>query len=228
MLLAWGIVRGRRKIGLAGILVLLISSNPMVGDVLLRWAEGWAERRVASTVLPADAIVVLSAGRITPPGPAGASEWSDADRFFGGLELYQAGRAPLMIFTDAGGSSAGASEGEILAGLARTNGIPADQVLVTGLVANTADEAREAAKLLRSWQSSQPRVILVTSAFHMPRALRQFEQAGMIVDPFPVDFRVPADRRYGITSVLPSISALARTETAVREAYGRAFYWLFR
>jgi hypothetical protein len=47
----------------------------------------------------ADAIVVLSEGRVVVPGKAAVSEWSDADRFFGGVELFRAGKSPLLVFT---------------------------------------------------------------------------------------------------------------------------------
>jgi hypothetical protein len=47
----------------------------------------------------ADAIVILSGGRVPAPGDPPLSEWRDADRFFGGIDLYRAGRAPLLIFT---------------------------------------------------------------------------------------------------------------------------------
>jgi uncharacterized SAM-binding protein YcdF (DUF218 family) len=212
----------------AGLCVLLVSSNPLVGQALVRWTEHWVERRVASTLPIGDAIVVLSAGRVVAPGPGKVSEWGDANRFFGGLELFQAGRAPLLVFTDAMVPWApdAPPEGAILAAFAQANGVPADRIAVTGRIGNTADEAREVAQLLRGRGLSQPQVILVTSAFHMPRARQQFEEQGMAVEPFPVDFWLSDSTRRTLLDVLPSASALHQTETAVRELYGRAFYWL--
>lgn len=228
MLIAWGTFRRRRRVAVAGLLVLLVSSNPFVGDFLIRWTEEWAERRPAAEVPAADAIVVLSAGRRVPPGPAKVSEWGDANRFYGGLELFRATRAPVIVFTGAWVSwePEAPLEGDVLARYARESGVPAERILVTGKVGNTADEAREVAALLRSRGLTAPRVLLVTSAFHMPRARRQFEQAGLTVEPFPVHFLVPSGRRLTALDVLPSVGALRQTETALRELYGRAFYRL--
>lgn len=228
ILLVWGLARRRRAVAVAGLCVLLVSSNPFVGNVLIRWTEHWAERRVASAMPIADAIVVLSAGRVVAPGPEKVSEWDDANRFFGGLELFQAGRAPLLVFTDATVSWApdAPREGAVLAAIAQANGVPAERIAVTGRIGNTADEARQVSQLLRGRGRSQPQVILVTSAFHMPRARQQFEAQGIAVEPFPVDFWLSEGTRWTVLDVLPSVSALRQTETAVRELYGRAFYWL--
>jgi len=226
ILIIWGVVRRRRAATAAGLLVLLISSNPLVGNFLIRWTEQWAERRVALEMPAAEAVVVLSSGRVTPPGPAKVTEWGDANRYFGGLELFKANRAPLLVFTGAWVSwePEAPLEGEVLAEFARASGVPAAQVLVTGKVGNTADEAREVARLLRARGLEKPRVILVTSAFHMPRARQQFEQQGLVVDPFPVHFLLSQEARRTVLDFLPSIDALAKTQTALRELYGRVYY----
>lgn len=228
MLLTWGLARRRRAVAAAGLFVLLISSNPLMGDFLIRWTEEWAERRVASNVPAADAIVVLSAGHTVPPGSANVSEWGDANRFFGGLELFQAGRASLLVFTGAWLPWApdAPPEGDVLAGYARAFGVPAHQIAVTGRVGNTADEAREVALLFRGRQMERPRLILVTSAFHMSRARQLFEKQGVTIEPFPVHFSTSRHPRPTVLSVLPSVQALSHTQTALRELYGRAYYRL--
>jgi len=228
ILLLWGLLRRRRGLIWAGVVILLISSNPFVGRYAIRSAEGWAERRPVAEVAQADAIVVLSAGRVQAPGPDKVSEWEDANRFFGGVELFTAGKAPLLVFTGAWTSwePDAPREGEVLRGYAESLGVPADRILVTDVVANTADEAREVLTVLTPRLSSAPRVLLVTSAFHMPRATQIFTAAGFIVDPFPVDFWFSADARTTILDVVPSVGALHQTQTALRELYGRAYYRL--
>ena len=69
-----------------------------------------------------------------------------------------------------------------------------------------------------------PRIILVTSAFHMTRAESLFRAAGLDVTPFPVDFRGPT--RITLRSFIPSGTALAQTDLALHEIYGRLYYWL--
>ena len=113
-------------------------------------------------------------------------------------------------------------------------GVPADGMVTTGPVTNTAEEARAVATLLRERRSAPadrgapPRVLLVTSAFHMPRARRLFERAGLTVMPFPVDFQVSAGGGVNVMDLLPTAAALKQTELAWREMYGRLFYFVVR
>ena len=67
--------------------------------------------------------------------------------------------------------------------------------------------------------------LLVTSAYHMPRAIAAFRAAGFPVEPYPVDWRT----RGPIDALQPfgSLSrGLARTDTAVHEWVGLLVYWL--
>ncbi len=235
ILVVVGLVRRRRALVAIGLGVLWLSSTPVVSNLLTRAVEGHAERDVAAAAAAADAIVVLSSGRLLAPGRAGVSEWHDADRFFGGLELFRAGKAPLLVFT--GGWDPSSSriklEGEVLVEYATSLGVGRDSVVTTGRVANTEEEARAVSALLRERRSTRgesaarTRILLVTSAFHMSRAKRLFEGAGLAVSPFPVDFQVQADGTFGLLSVLPAAWALRQTDLVWRELYGRAYYRLF-
>ena len=86
--------------------------------------------------------------------------------------------------------SVGKPEGEHLRDIAEKLGVPSDVILLTENVQNTDQEAKAVAKLLNK---EVPNIILVTSAFHMPRAQKVFEAAGIVVSPFPVDFLSGAD-----------------------------------
>jgi hypothetical protein len=179
---------------------------------------------------------VLSEGRVIAPGIEAISEWTDADRFFGGLELFRAGKAPLLIFTGAevSSDSSVATEGQVLARYAESMGVPEGQIKQTTRVTTTEEEAHAVAKILQQ-QVAGPtlkrdlsHVLLVTSAFHMSRARRLFERAGMVVTPFPVDFKVPTGGRLSVLSFLPNAAALQQTEMALREQYGKLFYLIFK
>lgn len=236
LLVLAGLWLRRRALIWTGAAVLWLGSTPLISALAVRAAEGWAERGQTADASEADAIVVLSGGRVVAPGRAATSEWGNADRFFSGVELFNAGKAPLLVFT--GGwvpwEPKAVPEGKILAGYARVLGVPADRIVTTGRVTNTADEARAVATLLRERRSAPadrgaaPRVLLVTSAFHMARARRLFERAGLTVMPFPVDFQVSAGGGVNVMDVLPTAAALGQTEMAWREMYGRLFYFVVR
>ena len=91
LLLIWGAVRRSRRPAMSALAVLWIFSTPLTAELLWRGLEWPHQRRTAANVLqqarPA-AVVVLGTGRHPAPGPARASEWLDADRFFAGLEAY--------------------------------------------------------------------------------------------------------------------------------------------
>ena len=228
-----GLILRRRAFFMVALGVLYTGSIPLVGRQALKLIEGDAVRNPPQSAPSGDAIVVLSGGRIVAPGTSKVSEWTDADRFFGGVELYQAGKAPLLVFT--GGAApwepSAPSEGEILVGFARRYGVPAEAVMTTRRVYNTAEEAEAVAHLLadQSHVESEAKkksqsLLLVTSAFHMPRAKAQFEAKGFRVVAYPVDFLVSSERQITILDFLPSAKALSQTELGLREFYGRIFY----
>jgi uncharacterized SAM-binding protein YcdF (DUF218 family) len=122
----------------------------------------------------------------------------------------------------------------VLSRYAKEMGAQDDQIVSTGRVSTTEDEARAVASLLSTRYAAlgekheRPRILLVTSAFHMARARELFQRVGLSVYPFPVDFQVTAERSASIIDVLPTAGALRQTENALREAYGRAFYFVVR
>ena len=163
------------------------------------------------------------------PGAAAISEWEDADRFYGGVELFKAGKAPLLIFT--GGwvpwNPDVPPEGEVLREYATAMGLSADSIVTTKRVVNTAEEAAAVRAILATRHPADSHVLLVTSAYHMPRARRLFEKTGLMVSPFPVDFRGMRAAGLSVMDFLPTAAALAQTESALREIYGRLFYLVF-
>ncbi len=239
-----GAVLRQRRWSIAGAVFLLVASLPIVADRLFAWSQ--ADVAPVDETQPADAIVVLG-GAMSYVRPAGEpiAEWGDAiDRVFGGIALARAERAPRLIFSGGGwiGQEGLPSEGDRARELAIQAGIPADRVEVSPQALNTAEEAvtirkmfgaeglaateatANAAAAVRT-ASARPKIILVTSAFHMPRATVTFETEGFEVLPYPVDFRAPV-RRMTLMEWLPSPDALEKTDLVIREALGRAYYRL--
>ncbi len=227
VLLGFTLWRRCRVATLIALLILLLASLPIVSFPLFRLVENNAVRQPITAMQSADAIVVLSGMLTDVRGVDGVvSEWSDADRFFAGVDLYKAGKAPLLVFT--GGrmpwTLSERSEGDQLANKAHELGVPQTALRVTGDVENTADEAQAVAKLLGA---GSHRMILVTSAFHMPRAQFLFEREGITVHPYAVDFKTEAAAPTPM-DYLPSVRALALTDIALRELIGRLYYRLIK
>jgi uncharacterized SAM-binding protein YcdF (DUF218 family) len=223
LLMAYGVIKNNKRYSVAGLVLLYASSTFVIADVLFAKLEGQDLRIEAKDAPRADAIVVLSGTMTHVQGAAGpVTEWNDADRFFAGLELYQAGKAPRLIFT--GGlvpwEKTSQTEGAVLKAHAQRFGIPEASIGVSAEAQNTAQEAVAVRAML-----TESKILLVTSAFHMLRAKQQFERQGFEVSAFPVDFKVRG-KAFTPMDFLPDPRALGLTDMVVREWIGRLYYQL--
>jgi uncharacterized SAM-binding protein YcdF (DUF218 family) len=87
---------------------------------------------------------------------------------------------------------------------------------------NTAENASKSAAILRD--AGVRRIVLVTQAFHMPRAVRLFRAAGLEVVPAPTQFKTAANSSLGPLDLLPQSNALRNSYFALHEWLGIA--WL--
>ena len=214
----------RRGLAITSLAALWFCSLPVVADTLWRAIEQHALRPAVATAPAAQAVVVLGGMTWDIRGEQGMeTEWNEnADRFWAGLDLYKAGKAP-RLFLMAGRlpwEKNQKTEGHWLKEKAVELGVPAENIWLSPEVQNTFQEAQAVAKELPGGT-----ILLVTSAFHMPRARALFEAQGLSVLPFPVDFRV-VENETTLLDFLPNPGALETTTSAMRELLGRAYYWL--
>tara|TARA_B100000963_G_C22605159_1_gene662126 strand:+ start:875 stop:1534 length:660 start_codon:yes stop_codon:yes gene_type:complete len=214
---------------------ILFFSNGIVSELLWRLVESPWQRISAEKALISDAIVVLSGSRHAAPGDEKIVEWLDPDRFFAGIDLFKKGKAPIIIFTN--GKSPFQQnmrgEGEYYQKEAEKLGIPLTAIRNSGTAFNTYQEATQIKKLLNSNNdlNVKQNILLVTSAFHMKRAKKVFEQKGFIVSPFPVDFK-SRGKWTGSTLLdptlwVPNAYYLDSSSAALREIIGRIIYKAF-
>lgn len=154
-------------------------------------------------------------------------QWGGADRFFKAVEYAKLHPRLYLVFTNEKlpWMDFSSGTGKLLTYYAISFGVLPEQVLITRDVQNTQDEAIEVARLLRS--KGIKKIILVTSAFHMQRALFLFSNAGLEIRPMPVDYRGNQED-IGILKYIPSVSALSMTDMVVRELCLRFYYLLSR
>lgn len=131
--------------------------------------------------------------------------------------------AARLVFSGGGGGvfTPDAPEADVLKQFLGTLGIPADRVAFE----NRSRTTSENAALSRALVQPRPheRWLLVTSAWHMPRAIGCFRRAGFAVTAYPVDFRTrgPGDLWRGFDSIA---DGLRRLEVGVKEWIGLAGY----
>ena len=198
-----------------------LASNAIVGSLL----DQYSLQRVEG--LPAaDAIVLLSGGarpvskyRVYP------SLGHTSDRVWHAARVYHAGKAPLII---ASGGNVWSrpdkqSEADTMRTLLEALGVPDAAILVEGSSRTTHENAVFTAKLAA--ERGIKRVLLVTSAWHMPRAEATFRRVGLDVIPVPIDY---ANRRIEseIFTILPDVRKLKSSTLALKEYLGFLVYWL--
>ena len=229
LLLLIAILRKKRWPLFAALAVLYLCSMPVVGNRLTYWLESSYPTLAIDQVENADAIVPLG-GIFGLPVADGflPNVGEGGERLEAGIVLWQKKKAAWLVFT--GGrvpwSSQVEVEGTFSKRAAVARGIPAEQILVTREVGNTIDEAHAVRDLMheRGWR----KIILVTSAWHMPRAARLFRKVGVDFVPFPVNFQINPKGSLTLLDFLPRAEGLRSTETALREWYGILFYALVK
>ena len=216
-------IRHRLKVLFVSAIALSILSTPIIAHLLWEKLESDYTLKAIKSMTESDAIVVLSgSGSAVKTEDGLIFQWADPDRFFGGIALFKANKAPTLIFTggrlpwDIGDKT----EGDYLKDEAILQGVPEEHIYVTRAVQNTAEEAAAVKALLNNKNS---KILLVTSAFHMPRASKLFETKEFEVIPFPVDFKSTKERRT-VMSFIPSTGGLNGTFTGMREFLGRLYY----
>lgn len=224
-LLIYGVWKKKRWPIYTAMVCLYVFSTPIFAENFFKIVEGTEPRQSPDNLSKAEAIVVLSGMVHQVKSTKGVyPEWTDPDRFFAGVQLYKAGKAPKIIFTRGKlpWDNASLTEGDILKRFALENGVPDSAIVLTGNVENTADEAKAVVKLLGKWKH----IILVTSAYHMPRSKKIFETQDFIVQPFKVDYKV--DQLNGLTFMdfLPDADSFRLLNTGYRELIGRVIYYM--
>jgi uncharacterized SAM-binding protein YcdF (DUF218 family) len=216
------LVKSRKRAGTLWISVatamLLIFSMGWSGLVLLKMLENEAGPYVDPSHLKQAGvkyIAVLGGSGVFddmfPP-----DSWESINpRFLEAVRLWHAIPGAMLVMSGGPGSSANSMEA-----LAVRFGIPREAMVLETTAMDTASEAHSIARIV----GKQP-FGLVTSAFHVPRAIKQFRAAGTNPIPCPCDFRTM--RRPPMYQLLmPSGAGLYYSEVALKEYYGRLFYWV--
>jgi uncharacterized SAM-binding protein YcdF (DUF218 family) len=211
-----GAVRAGRVLvsaGLAGL--LLIGWSPFADAVLGRY-EFRHEPVTEAATLPDSALVVVLGGGATShpslPPIAWLTEASLA-RLAEGVRLHLTSPGSQLLFSGAAGSDT-ISTARAMEMTAVSLGVDPARILLEERPRNTAEEAAYVAP-----RSAGRPVVLVTSASHMPRAVRLFEAEGLEVTPAPTNFWTAerAQRRGWVRSFIPSVGNVRKVERATYE-----------
>lgn len=93
-----------------------------------------------------------------------------------------------------------------------------DDILFENKSKNTHENAKFCKSILEEHETS----LLITSAYHMPRAYKCFRKNEIVTQPYPVDFQSSETTKFG--DFLPSISALQKWQIFTKEVVGLLAY----
>jgi uncharacterized SAM-binding protein YcdF (DUF218 family) len=201
----------------AGIAVAYLSALPLFGRALLAPLEGAYPPLATGSVPSAGFVVVLGSSYSPHDAIPVSAALDDAGRarIIEGIRLTkQLGTARLVV---SGGRPRRTPAAIGYAELAHELGVERDEIAVLDTPLDTGDEAEAIAKLL----GTQP-FLLVTSAYHMPRAMRLMRRVGANPIPAPTHQRVDFSSTVSWLDLLPSSDGLRDTEDALHEYLGLA------
>lgn len=220
--LAWRCRKRMRRMTvllvLTALLLYLCALSP-VAELLLHRLE---YQYAPADYTKADVIVVLGGGTVAnvPAVPGWSGQLHDvaAQRILAAYVLHRKTGLPVL-----------ASGGEVYAGEGRESvymrdilvsmGMDGMKALIEDRSLNTTENAQFTAQVLKERGFSRP--LLVTSAFHMPRSVKNFSQFDVAALPYPVGYYT--SRTGGPTHFLswvPSYSAMRGTGLALKEYMG--------
>ena len=222
LLLAVAAIFRRRRwafgLALSAGLLLLAQSTPIVAQALIASLEREAGPVVSETQ-GAGAIVVLGSGLNLDAAEYGGDTANERTlvRLRYGAYLARHLDLPLLV-TGGKPLRANLSEAEAMAGIMEQElGVKVRWRETNSR--DTADNARMSAEILQA--AGIKRIVLVTQAFHMPRARLLFERAGLEVIPGPTGFRsLPQRDAPSPFDFLPQASALQNSYYALHEWLG--------
>lgn len=223
LFLAWRDWRFGKALVLISLTSLWLISTPAVSDALRYSLEKRFPPQPMDRIPGADAIIALGGG-ISPPTSRNPDPdlGSAADRYWHAARLWRAGKAPEIVVS--GGAlpwrDATGTEAEAAVRFLRDLGVPADRILLEPVSQDTRENAQMTEVVLRT--RGARRVLLVTSAMHMRRAVARFEFPGIEVIPVATDHEIG---RHPATLIrwLPDTDALDGSRRALKEYLG---YWV--
>jgi uncharacterized SAM-binding protein YcdF (DUF218 family) len=216
--------RAGRRLATLGVVLLLLAGLSPLGNILIYPLEQRFPPWDAARGAPAGIVVLggaispdVSAAHGTPALTEAAERLTAvaelARQFPAARIIYSGGNARLLLVRG--------NEAEYALKLFESFGIARERLTREDKSHNTVENARFS-KALADPKPGE-RWLLVTSAYHMPRAIGVFRRAGFAVEAYPVDWRTRG--RVDLMMPFDSLTGgLRRTDTAVREWVGLAAY----
>ncbi|MEL7148727.1 MAG: YdcF family protein [Bacteroidota bacterium] len=213
---------GRKKIAsylLAGFLIFF--TNPLISNLVM---TAWETAPV-----PYDKIshheygILLTGVTVSNQQPNDRTHYKKGvDRVLHTVDLWKKGIIDQIVVTGGSGLISGSKQSEA-AGISKTliaAGIPKEKIILEEAARNTAENAINTQQLI----GTEKKVLLITSAFHMPRASGCFKKAGFQATPFATDLYSTPITWEPDSWLLPNSTALHKWDILTKEWVGYIVY----
>lgn len=182
--------KARWSVGAATLLLYVLCNTYLVNKTFSAWE--YAPRNLADVQSGHAIGIVLTGGMIKMPNLRSDHPGlgNHADRFLQAYLLYKAGKVDKILISGATNLSRmrlRQDDGQQAARLLRQWGVPGEDIILENSSRNTYENAVNTAEILKKRFPGKP-CILITSAFHLRRAVGCFNKAGIQLDTFPADF----------------------------------------
>lgn len=220
ILLSIKFYRKQRRIALCLIgtaILLYISSISLTSDLLIRPLENQYQ---PPAQVEGDVLVLLGGGAtLDTPNLNANGHLSPiaANRLLTCVQLYHQYKLPIIVSGGQVYQTTG-SEALIARQILLDLGVPDQKIFVEKSSLNTTENARYVKELLHEHDFRRP--VLISSAFHLPRAVRQFKKAGIDVVPYPADYHTNVTFRFNPRQLVPTSQALNDLSLALKEYLG--------
>ena len=198
--------------GLTAVFYLL--STSLISGLLI----GSLEDEYPQPASPEGDIIIMLGGGATADTPSlgekGDLTSAAGNRLLMTAQLYNLLKLPVLVSGSAVFPGSGC-EAEIAKRDLIRLGVPEEKIYTDTESLNTRQNAVYSAELMREHGFNRP--ILVTSAFHMPRSVLNFEKEGVQVVPFPTDYMANSIPTYHLNKFAPSSDALFEVDLFLRE-----------
>lgn len=221
---------GRRFVTIGAILLLVAGLSPLGNALILPLEDRFPRANLDDPPPPAGFIILGGAeDRLVGSARRVPALNEAAERMVEAAILARLYPEAKIAFSggDAGILYRTGNEAEGAETLLTALGVAQDRLILEAKSRDTYENAAFLKEELTRLGELGPgkRWLLITSAYHMPRAMGAFRAAGFDVDPWPVDYRTrgAAD----LTRPFDKVSeGLRRVDVASREWAGLLAYWL--
>lgn len=231
--------RWRRRLTITALaLFWLLGNGPLVNEGIRAWEVAVPALPPKANNAPIRVAVVLTGGMINAlyaPSPTRPVLNREADRAGQALWLYKTGRVQKVLISGGGPTlrqgdlafqtPSEVDEGQMIRQFLETAGVPATDIILENKSRNTHENAQFSARVLRGHLRTNACGV-VTSAWHMRRAMACFQKQGLVVTPWPAaqltERRAVAPGAY----LLPNEKAFGDAQLLFREVVGYAAYWI--